>query len=322
MHERVKFSIVPAFSETIATNYEAVLSAIGGNMPKPNFRDPRQAEIRAAAGLLLARASTDRSSGMLARLSALTDSQRQKIQFEAKKGIESLRLPTALIEANWTVDPYGLRRLADRMSEKIQKGEIEDLFPVHPNHPKAFERYPGIINRALRELSGVESNAYGGLVATYAVPWMQGKPYPVLLNRWVAYRRKTSPGAKINDVIRKGFEFLEQVLRFQMVQVGKAYLDVLRHVLETQKLGKRSSEAFDFALALELGVSSTSGRSFIELGISRIAATILEALIPDSELNPRQAREKIRDLDLRGVGLSSVVVDELRRLDLAPGRSQ
>ena len=318
MNERAKFKIVPAFSETVSNNFDAVLEAIAGKMPKPNFRDPRPAQIRAAAGLLLARASTNRSSGMLGRLSTLSNSQRESIQSEATKAVESLQLPATLIEANWTVDPYGLRRLADRMSEKIKKGETEELFPVHPNHPKAFERYPGIINRAMRELSGVESRSYGGLVASYAVPWMQGKPYPVLLSKWVTYKRKKRLTTKINDLIRTGFEFFEQVLRFQMVQVGKAYLDVLHYVLESQKLSERRSEAFDFSLALELGVSSTTGRSFIELGVSRIVATILEGLFPNSELTPQEAKAKLRELDMSGIGLSPVIVDELRHLDLIP----
>ena len=103
-----------------------------------------------------------------------------------------------------------------------------------------------------------------------------------------------------------------------MVQAGKAYLDVLHYVLESHNLRERRSEAFDFSLAVELGVSSTTGRSFIELGVSRIVATILEGLFPNSELTPKEAKEN-RDLDMIGVGLSPVIVSELRNLDLIPG---
>jgi len=76
-------------------------------------------------------------------------------------------------------------------------------------------------------------------------------------------------------VIRKAFEFFEQVLRFQMVQVGKAYLDVLYYVLQALKLTERRREAFDFSLALELGVSSTTGRS---LGIA--TSTFQRRILP------------------------------------------
>ena len=164
MNESSKFKIVPSFSETLSNHFDAVLEAIAGKMPTPSLRDPRPAQIRAAAGLLLARASTNHTSGVLNRLSTLTDAQRQSVQSEASRAINSLNLPSSLIEANWTVDPYGLRRLADRMTEKIHGGELEELIPVHPSSPQAFKRYPGIINRALRELSGYKSTAYGGMV--------------------------------------------------------------------------------------------------------------------------------------------------------------
>jgi hypothetical protein len=321
MHERSKFRIVPAFAETISNDFDAVLGALGGEMPKPRLNDPRPAEVRAAAGLILARASTNRMAGLLNRIPNLSQVQRQSIQIQAEKALHELKLPKSLIEANWTVDPFGLRRLADRMAEKIKSGELEDLIPVHPDDPRAFKRYASIITRALRELLRIETKQYGGLVATYAVPWMQGAPYPALLRKWVGYKRKQNPKSQLSVAIRTGFEFFEQVLRFQMVQVGKAYLDVLDYVLEIHNLSERRREAFNFSLALELGVSSTTGRSFIELGVSRIVATVLEALFPDSELTPQEAKQKLLDLDTSAVTLSPVIMSELRRLDLIPAQN-
>jgi hypothetical protein len=316
MQQRAKFRISPAFSDTISANFQAVLNAVGGDMPKTSLRDPLPGQIRAAAGLLLARASAARSRGALDRLSSLTADQRSLIQAAAMKAVDTLALPSNLIESNWTVDPYGIRRLANRMTEKIQNGEIEELLPIHPGTRGASSRYAGIFNRAMRELHGVTSTNYGGLIATYAVPWMQGKPYPVLLSKWINYNRRKNPNAKINDIIRRGFEFFEQVIRFQMVQVGKAYLDVLHYVLSLNNLEARRAEAFDFALALELGVSSTTGRSFIELGLSRIAAAALQGLIPDSELTPTLAKQKLGELDWSAINLSQVIVSELKRLEL------
>jgi hypothetical protein len=69
-------------------------------------------------------------------------------------------------------------------------------------------------------------------------------------------------------------------------------------------------------LALELGVSSTTGRSFIELGLSRIAAAALQGLIPDSELTPTLAKQKLGELDWSAINLSQVIVSELKRLEL------
>jgi hypothetical protein len=318
MNERKKFKIAPSFNEVMTNDFDAVLNAVRGIMPESSFRNPRRAEIRSAAGLLIARASTKRIGEVASRLSTLSLSQRERLELETSEAIGFLDLPSDLIEANWTVDPYGLRRLADRMSEKIKRGELDELIPVHPRHPRAFALYPGIISRALQDLFGMKPGPYGGLIASYAIPWMLGTPYPVLLSKWITYRRKRKPNANVNDLIRQAFEFFEKVLRFEMVQLGKAYTDVLHYVLEKVGLSVRRAEAFDFSLALELGVSTTSGRSFIELGLSRIVATALEQLFPDSELTVEQAKDKIRGLDVRAVGLSPILVEELRRLDLIP----
>jgi hypothetical protein len=202
------------------------------------------------------------------------------------------------------------------MRVKIAQGKVNDLIPIHPREPDAFKRYGGIFNRAARELLGYKAGRFGGFVATYAVPWMQGVPYPVLLSRWVAFHRREKPQAKINDLVRKAFEFIEDTLRFQMVQIGKAYLDVLHAVFEEAGLSDRRAEIFDYALALELGVSSTSGRAFVELGTSRITAVALEALFPNSELTASEARSQLQELDVSAVGLSSVIVSELRELGL------
>jgi len=73
MNESSKFDIVPSFSETISDHFDAVLEAIAGKMPKRSPRTPEHARIRAAAGLLLARASTKSTSRVLNRLSTLVE---------------------------------------------------------------------------------------------------------------------------------------------------------------------------------------------------------------------------------------------------------
>jgi superfamily II DNA/RNA helicase len=318
MGDRIRYRISPAFSGTLTSHFDAVASAVSGEMPPLNRRKPENQEIRAAAGLLLARASRADSHRFLMRVEGLSEEQRESIQKQAVEAVERLALPAEILEANWTVNPYGLRRLADNISLKVDEGEVEALLPVHPTHPQATSRYSSIINRTLREITGKESGKYAGLIAGYAVPWMEGRPYPVLLSKWVNYERKKNPKAKINDIIRRGFEFFEQVLRFQMVQMGKAYLDVLHYVLDQKGMSERRAEAFDFSLALELGVSSTTGRSLVELGLSRIAATVIEGLYPDSALSVQEARKRLWELDIAAVSLAPLVTDELRKLRLIP----
>jgi hypothetical protein len=100
--------------------------------------------------------------------------------------------------------------------------------------------------------------------------------------------------------------------------MGKAFLDIL--ILALRNEGKENivPRVFDFSLALELGVATTSGRSFIELGLSRIAASVLDEKFPNSNLSAKEARELIWKTDFFNLGLSSVIINELRSLNLIP----
>ena len=211
-------------------------------MPKLNSRDSTAASVRAAAGLLLARAAGGRSATLIDRLGSLSADQKQQLDNNARSAVKSLDLPKSVLENNWTVDPYGLQRLAARMRVKITQGKVDDLIPIYPRDPDAFKRYIGIFNRAARELMGYKGFQFGEFVAAYAIPWMKGEPYPALLSRWVAYQKKTKPEAKINDLVRKAFDFIEDTLRFQMVQIGKAYLDLLHAVFDEVGLSGRRTK--------------------------------------------------------------------------------
>jgi hypothetical protein len=316
LNQPVKFKVSPAFSEIVANHFDKVIGAVSGDMPKLNMRDSLTGNIRAAAGLLLARASSNGTSILLERNIGLTSDQRDKLERTAREAAGAIRLPTTVLKNNWTVDPYGLRRLADRMRTKIEEGNIDELIPIHPDEGGAYKRYAGIFSRLVREVLNYKVKGYGGFIATYAIPWMSGAPYPVLIGKWINYQKKKYPNADVNDTVRKAFDFMEDVLRFQMVQLGKAYIDVLRHVFAEFGLGHRSIEIYDYSLTLELGVSSTSGRAFIELGTSRITALALEALFPDSELTPIQARSRLLKLNLHAISLSQVIVSELHQLGL------
>lgn len=106
------------------------------------------------------------------------------------------------------------------------------------------------------------------------------------------------------------------MIRFQYVQLGKAYVDILTLALRKCGLETRIREIFDFPLALELGVSTRSAWSFMELGLSRIGAGALESQFPNSELSVGEAREWLRSVDVRSLKLNSVIVNELIDLGL------
>src|SRR5256885_12620589 len=93
------------------------------------------------------------------------------------------------------------------------------------------------------------------LAAPLALWWMKGMPYPVMLKLWAERRTRTekrkaavaeAEGKKppkmktINQHIYEAFSLIEDVVRFQFVQLGKAYRDVL--LLALRDTGNERSE--------------------------------------------------------------------------------
>jgi hypothetical protein len=157
-------------------------------------------------------------------------------------------------------------------------------------------------------------------------------PYPVMLKLWVERRTRTeerkATAAKaegrepakpktINQHIYEAFSLIEDVVRFQFVQLGKAYRDVLLHALRVTGNEALVPKVYPFALALELGVSTEAGTAYVELGLSRIAAGALEALAPPGEtLTAAGARQLLIGLDPTKTTLGPIILGELRRLGL------
>jgi hypothetical protein len=340
MDRFVGFKIEPAFGKTIVENVPAVLAAVGGAMPRIAPRDEAPGRIRAAAGLLISRAAKGDVGRFVDRsLTDLSSEARESLVAASESAKDTIGLPATLLATNWTVDPFGLRRLYDRMVKKIGDGEIEELIPINPHDGQADNNYASIFMRIQREVNGDTSRFAAGVAGT-AVRWMRGMPYPALLSRAIrseerliekkraeyervkvenpATRKRPPKPLDINGVIRKTFDQIEDVIRFQYVQLGKAYVEILALALRNTGHEERIKDIFDFPLALELGVATRSGWSFMELGLSRIAASALQPYFPDSNLSVRRAREWLRGLDLEPLRLSGIIVDELRRLNLVP----
>ncbi|WP_312571023.1 DEAD/DEAH box helicase [Brevundimonas sp.] len=340
MDQFVSYRIEPAFRSTAETLGPELIEALGGEMPRPKLSDERPNRIRAAAGLLISRAARGDVRKFLERtLPASEPEKRDALAAAAEAAHAQLELPAALLATNWTVDPFGLKRLYDYLVSQIKAGEADAMIPVSPliDPTNAKDRYYHLFTRIETRVN----LGFGPSPAKTAMPavmWMAGKPYPVLLSSAInaarrahraklkeheAYRaanplsrRKAPPPPDVNDVIHDTFGLIEDTLRFRYVQLGKAYQDVLVLALAQCGLQDRAAEIFDFALALELGVSSKSSWSFMELGLSRLAAVALEPHLPDSNMSAADARVWLRGADLGSLKLSQLVLEELERLGL------
>lgn len=339
MDEFVAYRIEPSFVRTIGEETSAVLSALAGDMPRPKPRDETVSRVRAAVGLMISRAAKGDVVTFLDRsLSNVSAAVRTQLSEASETAYSRINLPTTLLATNWTVDPFGLRRLYDDILAKIVAGEIIDLIPPNPHdQDRARNAYASIFMRIQRQVNCSRST-FHAVVAGIAVDWMKGQPYPAMLASairretgrkkrkiaaWEAKiaanpqsRKRRPKPVDINDVIRKEFELIEDLVRFVYVQLGKAYVDLLSLALKETGHEGRIKEIFNFPLALELGIATKSGWSFMELGLSRIAASALEPHFPNTSLDVQGVRAWLASTDISAFQLNPIIVDELERLSL------
>jgi len=332
MDKFVPFNVKSATAVTLLTLGGRIAEALNARvLPKALQSDPDTGLVRSGAGLLVAHAARKDIQGYLRGVMGTAPAQEvDALAKAATAAYQEIDLPDHILADNWTIDPFGLRRLYDNLLEKIDEGRIYDLLPMNPKDaPKGF--YESLFGRIVEQVNG-ESRRFGALAGRLAVDWMKGIPYPEMLGRWISRRRwserkkaeqaleegKTPSKPKTLDaLIADAFDLIEETVRFQFVQLGKAYRDLLLHVLRQTGNSDLVPKIFDFALALELGISSKTGTAYVELGLSRIAASALERLSPtDGPLTVEAARQLLRELNIESTNLSPIIVTELRRLGL------
>ncbi|MFV3308267.1 DEAD/DEAH box helicase [Pseudomonas sp. NY15181] len=345
MDEPVPFKIEPSLGKTITEHASSVLEVLHKNPPPGPPREELHQQVQSAAGLLITKARQGHLSDWVSRVApGLEGMDSYSLRNAAQQAAESLAIPTPIMTANWSLDLFALNELLEYFQQQIAKGSISKYIPANPTElgDKAFSSYRDIFNLMFKLLKGFDGN-FGGYVSPIAVRWMEGTPYPVILKQAIVFEqqrlakrlsdeealRKT--GAKIrrsrkdkvdkNAVINKTFETIENIVRFQLVQMGKAYVDLLAHALRNAGESEKVSHIFDFAMALELGISSATGRALMELGLSRIAASEMQRILDDQNLSITQVRGALENLPLQELNLNPFIVEELRALGvhLEPG---
>ena len=333
--ERKPFAMKVAFKQTVEDDFDAVIEVlnVAGNEAQNADRKLADERITAAAGLVLFRSAQGSLETLLGRPSlALTIEQKAMLSVSARRAQEQLGLPESVLTSSWMVDPVALASLLQRLRQGVKKGEFAKLIPVNPSFD-SYIAYNSIIRRLYKHLGGLDltgdenrkTRSYVSHVTVTALKWMRGEPLTQLVKEAVKFQlgkanRSTTQNpdqAVIDAAIRNMFGLVEQTIRFKLVQWAKAYVDLLRFVLVEAGRDDLVSQVYDFSLALELGVSTTTGRSLVEFGLSRITASAIALLITDSSLTPDQVRTWIRDQpEPLLLQLSGLVVAELRAKNL------
>lgn len=333
--ERKPFAMKVAFKQAVEDDFDSVIEVlnIAGNETQDENRKHADERITAAAGLVLFRSAQGSLDTLLARPSlSLTQDQRLMLSNSATRARIQLGLPESVLTSSWMIDPIALASLLARLREGIRKGEFGKLVPVNPS-TDSYAVYNSIVRRLYKHLGGLKlsgdegkkTRGYVSHVTVTALKWMRGEPLTQLVNEAVKFQlsqirqsaKQYPEQAVIDTAIRNMFSLVEQTIRFKLVQWGKAYVDLLRFALNEAGRNDLSSQVYDFSLALELGVSTTTGRSLVEFGLSRISASAIADLITDSSFTPDQVRAWIHaQPESLLLKLSGLVVAELRAKNL------
>jgi DEAD/DEAH box helicase/Helicase conserved C-terminal domain len=338
---RKSFEIKVAFKATIEESFDEVAEVIELASRSDSDDKPKRVEDRvsAAAGLVLFRAAQGNLETLLGRANlALSPDQKAKLSASAGLALRQLGLPPAVLASSWMVDPIALSSLLKRQKELIRKGEFQKLLPVNPA-TDSYTVYNSIIRRMYKHLGGMvlsgdegkKARGFVNHVTVTALSWMRGEPLTQLVREAVKYRvsvakqgpKSKSEQAVVDTAIREMFTLIEQTIRFRLVQWAKAYVDLLKFALEAEGRPEMVGQVYDFSLSLELGVSTKTGRSLVELGLSRITASAIAGLITDSSLAPDKVKAWIRAQPEEMLSkLSSLIVAELRAKDLLRAESE
>lgn len=338
-----KFTIKSALTDSITQNVDDVLKVLSGNSAPGTPRDDSYRNAVASAGMLITKARQDKVGDFLLRVAPDLDAyDYQKIRELANKASQEISLPESVISSSWMLNLFSLNNLMSFLVQNIKDGKIDELIPKNPSDlPRgSFGHYKVIFNNIFKYVKGYDGN-YGGYVSRIAVRWMEGKPYPVIIRaemkakeREITRKRDNEKLIKLADsnhkvkniktmnpssVIKNTFDTIEDVVRFQLVQMGKAYIDILTHALISNGLRHKVAEIFDFSMALELGVSTLTSRAFLELGLSRIAASVLQNEIPDSDWDVARARKALLEFDHTPFKFSQVILEEISKVRVALG---
>ncbi|UXN05123.1 DEAD/DEAH box helicase [Bartonella sp. HY406] len=211
------------------------------------------------------------------------------------------------------VNLIGLQKLLNFFS--TYKGEIEDLLIAPPESDDAYERLlniMAIINENI--LLVFKPQNLIPLHGLTILQWLKGFSLPEIINKRIEYKKRRGETPDIAKIIRNTLEMVEKTARFLAPRYLSAYVDVLNYHLKLVGREDLIDNDLDIAIALELGVSSITLRSLMELGISRISAVELYKIIAFDNLDEEACIKWIKKYDSRldNIGLPSIIVREIR----------
>ena len=275
---------------------------------------PPRRELEAVYSFLASRVASGVDIGDIPGLS-LTPDRAAEISEVVTASLVGLELPTALLTRHAGISPLLMQNLLKQMASE----PVETLLLALPEEPGAWSAYANAF-RLLEDTTGAgfSVRARQNQLAVLVVQWMKGLPLARLVQSRLDYQARQPKPESVPATIRSVMDDVENVARFLAPKYLACYRDVLGHHLAAiGRLDLAASVPDDIEMLLELGVSTRTELSLLELGLSRTSAVELFAYMADDSLTREQCLAWLSDQDLTRLGLPELVrreVDEVRRL--------
>jgi hypothetical protein len=222
---------------------------------------------------------------------------------------ETINLPAEIAVRNPGVSLLGLQRLYDFFNQ--YSGQPEDLLPMLPGADDAYDRF----SRVMEATNTYVYPAFQppGLIPLHALivaEWLKGFSLPTIIRKRVEYHEKRRRQVDLPKLIRETLDLIETTARYLAPKYFSAYVDVLNQFLASRGRQDLISTDLDIGVALELGISSVTLRSLMDLGMSRMTAVLMYEKIALDRLSEEEVMDwaiQYRDqLDTLGVPVPAV----------------
>lgn len=232
---------------------------------------------------------------------------------------EYVTLPDEIIAKSATVSPFRQQDLYRYFEDKIAKGDVSGIIPVHPaaEWGDAYDSLARVFRRIhfyLEKKKSRDRSQY--FFAPFALRWMRGDSLPILIQDRIDYLKSKGKIPRTATQIREVLEDVEKDLRFRYVEYCSCYIALLTHALQMHNMEDRIQTIPALPLYLELGACTGTMVSLIELGVSRISAKEFSKFIQEFNANTADVKTWFKRTNAHALGISPVVIAEAQRLGL------
>jgi superfamily II DNA/RNA helicase len=303
--------ITPAIESTLRDS-QAQLISVMRNQTRPGRGDDPALET--AFGRLYSDFKRGQLNGTLARAGFGEGAAATEFANALVAADGQITLSPEVIRLSPNISAHKQERLLGALRTEIAKGQAQaaQLVPDHPRDTDAFDSYARILKQCYELILGLDTGS--GLHrfhALMALKWMRGLPLPQIIDEQI---RRDTRGKDQRTIIRETLELVENQIRFQAVRLFGCYNTLLSHALTIDHFEDLAASIPSLPLYLEVGASDKTMISFIALGLSRVTAMRLNDLSARKDFDTAAALQWLRSRRLEQLGLSPLLLDELRSL--------